>query len=150
MLFINILTLRKQLLKHMKNSILTSFLTALQPSFYTSLLAYSRPFGMILAPWTVLPICLRLTSVLGREMMRSIEEILAGRELITARDVLECIFIKTGRSVSLNTIAAWRAMDMPGAIQPPGQRIWYYDWPQLWDWYRTYSVNRTKKRAKIS
>lgn len=84
--------------------------------------------------------------------MRTIEEILGGRELIMANDVLECFVAKTGRSISLNTLAAMRAMDSDSAwaIQPPGQRYWLYDWGLLWAWYRTYSQRKSARRRKIS
>lgn len=80
--------------------------------------------------------------------MRTIEEIHAGRDLISAKDVMECILVKTGLSISINTIAAWRGMEMPGAIQPPGQRYWRYDWSLIWPWYLTYTENQKKKRFK--
>jgi hypothetical protein len=80
--------------------------------------------------------------------MRSIEEIHAGRDVITARDVVECIKVKTGRSISVNTIIAWRAMDMPGAFNPPGQRYWFYTWELLWAWYQTYTATQASKRRK--
>lgn len=84
--------------------------------------------------------------------MRSVDEIIAGRELIMAVDVLACFEAATGRSISPNTLAAWRVMDPLGvwAVQPPGQRYWVYDWPQLWTWYRTYTATQKQNRRRKS
>ena len=82
--------------------------------------------------------------------MRSIDEIHGGRELISSKDLRECILVKTGLSISVNTIAAWRAMKMPGAIQPPRQRYWLYDWSLIWPWYLTYGAIQKAKRFKSS
>jgi hypothetical protein len=82
--------------------------------------------------------------------MRSIEEIHDGRDVIMGKDVIECIKVKTGRSISANTLIAWRAMDVPGAFQPPGQRYWFYAWEPLWAWYQTYTATKASKRRKKS
>lgn len=82
--------------------------------------------------------------------MRTIDDIIAGRELIMATDVKECFQIKTGRSIGPNTLAAWRAMDPTWSMQPPGQRYWLYDWPRLWAWYRTYSQAHKGHRSKLA
>ena len=78
--------------------------------------------------------------------MRSIEEIHAGREFITAKDLRECFEVKTGLRIGLNTIAAYRAMKMPGAFHPPGSRLWLYEWGPVWEWYRTYTERKVSKR----
>lgn len=81
--------------------------------------------------------------------MKTVDEILAGRECVMAKDVYACFLAKTGRSIGPNTLAAWRAMDPSWSFQPPGQRYWLYDWPRLWEWYKTAGRKVSIRRTKV-
>lgn len=82
-------------------------------------------------------------------MRRTVEEGIDGRSLVPTKDIIECIRIETGRTIGRNIFPAWRAMKMPGAVQPPGQRIWLYDWEAVWGWYLTYSALRRARRRIV-
>ena len=65
----------------------------------------------------------------------TIEDIIAGRDLISWRILGECFRVARGAGLTYRTIQAWQAKGMPHVHD--GRYI-LYSWPEVWAWYKVY------------
>lgn len=67
-------------------------------------------------------------------MSPTIEEIIAGRDLIPWKDLSRCFKASPrGLGLAFTTIQAWQTKGMPYVREG---RSLLFSWPEVWEWYK--------------
>ena len=67
----------------------------------------------------------------------TIEEIIAGRDLIPWKDLSACLKLSPrGRGVSFHTLQAWMVARPYGIPCVREGRCLLFSWPEVWEWYK--------------
>ena len=71
---------------------------------------------------------------LSAEAQQAIAKVIGPRLLIAFRELDRCFTIARGTGVGRHTLRDWEADGMPHHHHP-GDRYYFYSWPDVWAWY---------------
>lgn len=77
-------------------------------------------------------------------MITKIDDFIAGRAFLSARDIQHCFLLARGLRISRTTLDTWEGSGL--YVKRISGRKWY-DWNQTWSFYLSLGPGRIKRKA---